>query len=57
MKINQDEIGKIVREMQPNIKNNPSYNEAAAKIVQSGIADKLEARAQNNPFKPKSKLL
>ncbi len=57
MKPNLAEIGKIVREMQPNAKNTPGYNEAAAKIVQAGVADKLAAKAEANPFKPKCKLL
>jgi hypothetical protein len=43
--------------MQPNAKNTPGYNEAAAKIVQAGVADKLAAKAEANPFKPKCKLL
>ena len=57
MKPNLIEIGKIVREMQPNTKNTPGYNEAAAKLVQNGVRDKLSARAEANPFKPKGKLL
>lgn len=57
MKANVIEIGKIIKEMQPNAQNTPGYNEAAAKLVQTGVRDKLAARAEANPFKPKGKLL
>jgi hypothetical protein len=57
MKANVIEIGKIIREMQPNAQNTPGYNAGAAKLVQDGVRDKLAARAEANPFKPKGKLL
>lgn len=57
MKPNLIEIGKVIREMQPNVQNTPGYNEAAAKLVQKGVRDKLDARAEANSFKPKGKLL
>ena len=57
MNINQNELGKIIRDMQPDIKRAPNYNEAAANIVKQGIDQKHAFRVENNPFKPKSKLL
>jgi len=57
MNINQNELGKVIRDMQPDIKRAPNYNEAAANIVKKGIDQKHAFRAENNPFKPKSKLL
>jgi hypothetical protein len=57
MNINQNELGKVIRDMQPEIKRVPNYNEAAANIVKQGIDQKHAFRAENNPFKPKSKLL
>lgn len=57
MKANVTEIEKIIKEMQPSVLNNPSYNAGAAKLVQDGVKDKLAARAEANPFKPKGKLL
>jgi hypothetical protein len=57
MEPNIIEIGKIIREMQPNVQNTPGYNAGAAKLVQDGVKDKLAARAEANPFKPKGKLL
>ena len=56
-KLNQDELKKVIRDMQPDIKRAPNYNEAAANIVQQGISQKHAFRAENAPFKPKSKLL
>jgi hypothetical protein len=55
--VNQNELGKVIRDMQPDIKRAPNYNEAAANIVKQGINQKHAFRAENNPFKPKSKLL
>ncbi len=55
--VNQNELGKVIRDMQPDIKRAPNYNEAAAYIVKQGIDQKHAFRAENNPFKPKSKLL
>lgn len=57
MKINQNEIGKVIRDMQPETKRTPNYNEAAANIVKQGVDQKHAFRAENNPFKPKGKLL
>jgi hypothetical protein len=57
MKANVSEIEKIIKQMQPNSQNTPGYNEAAARLVQTGVRDKLAARADANPFKPKGKLL
>ena len=57
MNINQNELGKVIRDMQPDIKRAPNYNEAAANIVKQGIDKKNALRAEANPFKPKSKLL
>jgi hypothetical protein len=56
-KINQNELNKVIRDMQPDIKRAPNYNEVAANIVKQGIDQKHAFRAENNPFKPKSKLL
>lgn len=55
--VNQTELSKVIRDMQPDIKRSPNYNEAAANIVQQGVSQKNAFRAENNPFKPKSKLL
>ncbi len=55
--LNQAELSKVIRDMQPDITKSPSYNEAAANIVKQGIDQKHAFRAENNPFKPKSKLL
>jgi hypothetical protein len=55
--VNQAELGKVIRDMQPDIKKSPNYNEAAANIVKQGIDQKHAFRVENNPFKPKSKLL
>ena len=55
--VNQNELSKVIRDMQPDIKKSPNYNEAAANIVKQGIDQKHAFRAENNPFKPKSKLL
>lgn len=55
--VNQQELGKVIRDMQPEIKRAPNYNEAAANIVQQGVNQKNAFRAENAPFKPKSKLL
>ena len=38
--VNLAEIGKIVREMQSNVKTNPAYNAQAAEIVRQGVEDK-----------------
>lgn len=57
MNINQNELGKVIRDMQPDFKRAPNYNAAAADIVKKGIDQKHAFRAENNPFKPKSKLL
>jgi hypothetical protein len=57
IKANVSEIEKIIKEMQPNTQNTPGYNEAAARLVQVGVKDKLAARADANPFKPRGKLL
>lgn len=57
MKANDQEIKKIIRDMQPSIKNTPGYNEVAANIVKNGVNEKNAFRAETNPFKPKSKLL
>ena len=56
-KVNQQELGKVIRDMTPEVKRAPNYNEAAANIVKQGIDQKHAFRAENNPFKPKSKLL
>jgi hypothetical protein len=53
----EEEIKKIIRNMQPEIKRTPNYNEVAADIVKRGIDQKHAFRAESNPFKPKSKLL
>jgi hypothetical protein len=55
--VNQNELGKVIRDMQPDITKSPNYNQAAANIVKQGIDQKHAFRAENNPFKPKSKLL
>jgi hypothetical protein len=55
--VNQNELGKVIRDMQPDITKSPNYNAAAANIVKQGIDQKHAFRAENNPFKPKSKLL
>ena len=55
--LNQAELSKVIRDMQPDIKKSPNYNEAAANIVKQGIDQKHAFRAENNPFKPKIKLL
>jgi hypothetical protein len=55
--INQNELSKVIKDMQPDIRRTPNYNEAAANIVKQGIDQKHAFRAENNPFKPKSKLL
>jgi hypothetical protein len=55
--LNQAELSKVIRDMQPDITRSPNYNEAAANIVKQGIDQKHAFRAENNPFKPKSKLL
>lgn len=55
--VNQNELSKVIRDMQPDIKKSPNYNEAAANIVKQGIDQKHAFRAENNPFKPKIKLL
>jgi len=57
MNINQNELGKVIRDMQPDIKRDANYNAAAANIVKQGIDQKHAFRVENNPFKPKSKLL
>ena len=56
-KVNQQELGKVIRDMTPDVKRAPNYNEVAANIVKQGIDQKHAFRAENNPFKPKSKLL
>jgi len=55
--VNQNELSKVIRDMQPDIKRAPNYNQAAANIVKQGIDQKHAFRAEANPFKPKSKLL
>lgn len=55
--VNQQELSKVIRDMQPDFKRAPNYNEAAANIVQQGVNQKNAFRAENAPFKPKSKLL
>jgi hypothetical protein len=55
--LNQTELSKVIRDMQPDITKSPNYNQAAASIVKQGINQKHAFRAENNPFKPKSKLL
>ena len=55
--VNQAELSKVIRDMQPDITKSPNYNESAASIVKQGIDQKHAFRAENNPFKPKSKLL
>ena len=57
MKPREEEIKKIIRNMQPDIKNVPNYNAEAANIVKRGIDQKYAFRAETNAFKPKSKLL
>lgn len=56
-KINTEELGKVIRSMQTDITKSPNYNASAAQIVKQGIDQKHAFRAENNPFKPKSKLL
>lgn len=56
-KINTEELGKVIRSMQTDITKSPNYNSMAADIVKQGIDQKHAFRAENNPFKPKSKLL
>jgi hypothetical protein len=57
MKPREEEIKNIIRNMQPDIKQIPSYNVEAANIVKRGIDQKHAFRAEMNTFKPKSKLL
>lgn len=56
-KINTEELGKVIRSMQTDITKSPNYNSMAADIVKQGVSQKNAFRAENNSFKPKSKLL
>lgn len=56
-KINSEELGKVIRSMQTDITKSPNYNSMAADIVKQGVSEKHAFRVENNPFKPKSKLL
>lgn len=47
--VNQEELGKVIRNMQPDIKSSPNYNAAAANIVQQGVIDKTNARMNYTP--------
>ncbi len=56
-KINSEELNKVIRGMQSDITKSPNYNSMAADIVKQGVSQKNAFRAENNSFKPKSKLL
>lgn len=56
-KINNEELGKVIRSMQTDITKSPNYNSMAADIVKNGVSQKNAFRAESNPFKPKGKLL
>jgi len=55
--LNTEELNKVIRGMQNDVTKQPNYNAMAADIVKKGVDAKHAFRAENNPFKPKGKLL
>lgn len=55
--VNTEELKKVIQSMQNDVTKQPNYNAMAAEIVKNGVDAKHAFRAENNPFKPKGKLL